>query len=455
MTVNARNTVCFILVFTLLLLVFSSVLVLTTFAMEEEVEVEYVYEIPQFRGARKSSSTRAAVSEYVTLPVGTTIIDQPTLFLGTSNLGDYKANSNVANTYVFAYPRSDNAGEYNFCFVNTSTFRVNSGITGNYTPSSDAPLNPVYNVYYALTSLSLTFSSVNVPIYGSAGEGLADIGQYLGVYTPPSEFEYTLPPGNVAYIPIPRGQTQNISYTLTTTYYMAFGNNDTSRINQVVTVMSTLPSSTNNLAPSSPIIPWTNNGNVNLLGISANKIYQGTIPVSYGGQFLVVVNPMTMPSQSGLIGGDTYTNGSINISVSAAQGSPYIYPMSEALTITPGNGIGSESSYGDSGYTYEIDPETGEIIWSDPYGGNEAPVAGGNNPMPTPNTIFDWLRNISQQLSDFLRGPVQAVQVVVGAIRDFMGSFTQLYQWLPSPVYSLITSALMIALTIGVIKIFV
>lgn len=279
---------------------------------------------------------------------------------------------------------------------------------------------------------------------------------YAKTLLPPvTSFQYSLPPGNVAYIPIPSGQSSAITYTLTTTYYMAFGNNDTSRINQVVTVMSSLPSSTNNVAPSSPKIPWTNNGNVNLLGVSANKIYQGSIPANYGGQYLVVVNPMTMPSQTGLIGGDTYTNGSINISVSAVSGSPHIYPMSESLTITPGDGIGSESSYGDSGYTYEIDPETGEIIWTDPEGGSSAPVAGGNNPMPSPNTIFDWLRNISQQFSDFLRGPVQAVQVVVSAIRDFLGSFTQLYQWLPGPVYSLITSALMIALTIGVIKIFV
>lgn len=382
------------------------------------------------------------------------------LYVGRDGSYQYYAVTSSSGLYAFTYKQGSS---YFVCLVSESS---GTSYTLQYCSLND-PNNVVtsrsYNLSYLDTSTSLYYyqsalglTSVSLPVYSSFSEGASAVREFID--NPPdntSTLEYSLPPGNVAYIPIPRGQSSAITFTLTTTYYMAFGNNDTSRINQVVTVMSALPSSTNNVAPSSPKIPWTNNGNVNLLGVSANKIYQGSIPTSYGGQYLVVVNPMTMPSQTGLIGGDTYTNGSINISVSAVSGSPHIYPMSESLTITPGDGIGSESSYGDTGFTYEVDPETGEIIWTDPEGGSSAPIAGGNNPMPTPNTIFDWLRNISQQLSDFLRGPVQAVQVVVSAIRDFMGSFTQLYQWLPSPVYSLITSALMIALTIGVIKIFV
>lgn len=378
--------------------------------------------------------------------------------MGRVNLGDTRVNTTSPNSVYLATVVSP----YNrlYAFFTDSSIKTNA-----YTVTLYHPGGASAGVSCALGSASLSGSVYYNVFTGGTPDGASNVPSYatledaLSAFTAepvaPSPLEYSLPPGNVAYIPIPSGQSSAITYTLTTTYYMAFGNNDTSRINQVVTVMSSLPSSSNNIAPSSPKIPWTNNGNVNLLGVSANKIYQGSIPTNYGGQYLVIVNPMTMPSQTGLIGGDTYTNGSINISVTAVSGSPHIYPMTESLTITPGDGIGSESSYDDTGYTYEVDPETGEVIWTDPSGGSSAPVAGGNNPMPTPNTIFDWLRNISQQLSDFLRGPVQAVQVVVSAIRNFMGSFTQLYQWLPSPVYSLITSALMIALTIGVIKIFV
>lgn len=381
-----------------------------------------------------------------------------TYSMGKVSIGNSKVDTNSPYPIYLAHVGSPDNTLYVFFTdpiiktngYSASLYRSGGGVTGINAFFSSATLSGT--VYYKAFNGSIPDGASAVPYFATLADALSAFSAEPVI---PSPLEYSLPPGNVAYIPIPSGQSSAITYTLTTTYYMAFGNNDTSRINQVVTVMSSLPSSTNNTAPSAPKIPWTNNGNVNLLGVSANKIYQGSIPANYGGQYLVVVNPMTMPSQTGLIGGDTYTNGSINISVSAVSGSPYIYPMSESLTITPGDGIGSESSYGDSGYTYEIDPETGEIIWTDPEGGSSAPVAGGNNPMPSPNTIFDWLRNISQQFSDFLRGPVQAVQVVVSAIRDFLGSFTQLYQWLPSPVYSLITSALMIALTIGVIKIFV
>lgn len=364
---------------------------------------------------------------------------------------NYAFRSDSSDVYCFAF-YSEN--RYVSCFVSHSSTSVIFGSIAN-TSGNNLPLSLTYqsSLYYNHGPYGNPVSTV--PVYSSLNDGLSAFMNYTPEPEPvPASLEYSLPPGNIIYIPIASGQGTT-SYTLTTTYYMAFGNNDTSRINQVVTVRSALPSSTNNVAPSSPLIPWTNNGNLNLLGMSSNKIYQSTIPSNLAGQYLVIVNPLTMPSQTGLIGGDTYTNGNINISVSAVGGTPYVYPMSERLILNYGDDIGSESTYGDDPYTYTVDPDTGEITWTDPEGGNSAPVSGGQNPMPTPNTIFDWLRNISQQFSDFLKGPVQAVQVVVSAIRDFMSSFTQLYSWLPSPVYSLITSALMIALTIGVIKIFV
>lgn len=434
MRIDFQNAILLILCLTLLFCVFT----LSASAVDWYDFSEYV--VPYTTDTQANAKQYGVIIGYY--------YGQPLYTITPSNHPVYYFYVSSENKIYFATNRrSQNVKWYRFS--SNGQFAGSDGLTLD---------SGLYEGYYFKGTSASNYTLAEMPTYTTLADGQAALLSWIADPTPPAPptpFEYTLPPGNVAYIPIPTGQSSAITYTLTTTYYMAFGNNDTSRINQVVTVMSALPSSTNNLAPSSPKIPWTNNGNVNLLGVSANKIYQGSIPTNYGGHYLVVVNPMTMSSQPGLIGGDTYTNGSINISVSAVSGSPHIYPMSESLTITPGDGIGSESTYGDTGYTYEIDPETGEIIWTDPDGGSGAPVAGGNNPMPSPNTIFDWLRNISQQFSDFLRGPVQAVQVVVSAIRDFMGSFTQLYQWLPSPVYSLITSALMIALTIGVIKIFV
>lgn len=308
---------------------------------------------------------------------------------------------------------------------------------------------PGYYYGYDSASSPSYFSSYNpdIPVFSTVDEGITAVISFIenGPSQTVSSLQYSLPPGNAIYIQVPQGA----SYTLKTRMpESVLGTNHYPGNNQAITLVQSLPSG--GTAPNSPLIPWQQDGALSVLGLSRNAIYQAT---NASAGYLCIVNPLYY---SGTANGpyEFLSNGSIDISIDSQTGF-VVYPLDSSLGFTSGLGINVDTSILDNPYTGEIDPETGEIIWLDSNGGTSAPTTGGGNLVSTSETIFDFLRNIGDEISTFLKGPIQAIQVVVSAVRDFLSSFTQLYMWLPSPVYNLITSALMIALTIGVVKIFV
>lgn len=300
-------------------------------------------------------------------------------------------------------------------------------------------------LYYAQL-INVSFSSPSVPSFTSHADAFAALSEFIeSENTPSPSLRYSLPPGNAIYIRVSTGAT----YTLRTRMpESVLGSNHYPGNNQVITLVSSLPSG--GTAPTSPLIPWQQDGALSVLGLSRNAVYNGTNASS---GYLCIVNPLYY---SGTANGpyEFLSNGSIDISLDRQSGF-VVFPLDSTLGFTSGLGINVDTEILDTPYTGEIDSETGEITWQDSSGGTSAPTTGGGNLVSTSETIFDFLRNIGDEIATFLKGPIQAIQTVVSAIREFLASFTQLYMWLPAPVYNLITSALMIALTIGVIKIFV
>lgn len=281
----------------------------------------------------------------------------------------------------------------------------------------------------------------DIPTYSDLNAFVEDVSSTLY-----NSLTYSLPPGNIAFIQVP---SAGASYTLKTRMpESVLGSNHYPGNNQVLTLVNSLPSGGS--APSSPLIPWQQDGALSVLGLSRNATYSGT---NASAGYLCVVNPLYY---SGTANGpyEFLSNGSIDITIDFQSGL-WVYPLDSSLGFTSGLGINVDTEIINDPFTGTVDPDTGEITWIDSSGGSSAPVTGGGNLVSTSETIFDFLRNIADEISTFLKGPIQSIQTVVAAIRQFLSSFTQLYIWLPSPVYNLITSALMIALTIGVIKIFV
>lgn len=381
----------------------------------------------------------------------------------TSNTGADVAGNGIyialwSNTGTQVYCGAQNSGVY-VGIVSGSLYFISVSPSDLYiydVTTSGNVNNP------RVRSLSLTTISGNqVYLYGyGVGTSYSDTIPvfstqallYEAFLNSPSEpepatqaLQYSLPPGNAIYIQVPQGA----SYTLKTRMpESVLGSNHYPGNNQAITLVQSLPSGGS--APTSPLIPWQQDGALSVLGLSRNASYQGT---NASAGYLCIVNPLYY---SGTANGpyEFLSNGSIDISIDMQSGF-VVYPLDSSLGFTSGLGINVDTSILDTPYTGEVDLETGEIIWQDSSGGSTAPTTGGGNLVSTSETIFDFLRNIADEISTFLKGPIQAIQTVVAAIRQFLSSFTQLYMWLPAPVYNLITSALMIALTIGVIKIFV
>lgn len=406
-----------------------------------------------------SLSACAASPDFPELPVvqSGVVFGTYGLYLGERTLGNpvqyrgsyYAAVTSDVDAYVF---RVD--GGYLYA-VSSSVAHVYGSIsessanTLSWNVNFSSPDYPGYYYGYDLASGPSYFTSYNpdIPVFSTLEEGLSAVISYIenGPSQAGNALQYSLPPGNAIYIQVPQGA----SYTLKTRMpESVLGTNHYPGNNQAITLVQSLPSGGS--APSSPLIPWQQNGALSVLGLSRNAIYQGS---NASAGYLCIVNPLYY---SGTANGpyEFLSNGSIDISIDTQTGF-VVYPLDSSLGFTSGLGINVDTSILDNPYTGEIDPETGEIIWLDSNGGASAPTTGGGNLVSTSETIFDFLRNIGDEISTFLKGPIQAIQVVVSAVRDFLSSFTQLYMWLPSPVYNLITSALMIALTIGVVKIFV
>lgn len=394
--------------------------------------------------------------ELPVLQVGSTYSDFG-FFVGTSN------SATVSGDYYLA---SVDSGSY-LCVIGNNLFvfsldtaSVRGGNPSTSPPSSVTSTSIVSRtqfsgktIYYgnisAPTASQVSNINSQIPRFTTFNEAIDSFATYIDNPVPPpssgSSLQYSLPPGNAIYIQVASGA----SYTLRTRMpESVLGSNHYPGNNQVITLVSSLPSG--GTAPISPLIPWQQEGALSVLGLSRNASYTGTNASS---GYLCIVNPLYY---SGTANGpyEFLSNGSIDITIDTQQGF-VVYPLDSSLGFTSGLGVSVDTEILDTPFTGSIDSETGEIVWQDSNGGSLAPTTGGGNLVSTSDTIFDFLRNIGDEISTFLKGPIQAIQTVVSAIREFLGSFTQLYMWLPSPVYNLITSALMIALTIGVIKIFV
>lgn len=396
----------------------------------------------------------SADSNDITFPILTT---ESTILASGRYSTDFSWSANVvesdAPVYLFfrdgPYNSSSSQIAFGPGFISTYPAKVTitrQGTTRTVTLELDETTGLYFGVplSWIISSTSSYSYETHLPVFSDWRSAL---DYFSGNVVSPSfaTLRYTLPPGNALYVQVSSGSEYSLNVRMPES---VLGSNHYPGNNQVATLVSSLPSGGS--APSAPLVPWVQSGALSALGLSRNATYSGTTASS---GYLCIVNPLYY---SGTANGpyEFMANGSIEITVDT-QSVFYVYPLDSQLRFTSGLGIGVDTTIIDTPYDGQFDPDTGYIIWTDPEGGNQSPDFGGGNLEPVSETIFDWLRNISQQFADFLKGPVNAVQVVVNAIRDFMGSFVQLYSWLPTPVYQLITSALMIALTIGVIKIFV
>lgn len=370
------------------------------------------------------------------------------------NQGFLVGNNSIRDIYVFLASDIDtyafSVGNYIYlCSTELNSFYYGSEVSAVPGTQHNISIN-----YYVGTTNYKVSSALNLPVqyvpsYSSVQDGVNAVDEAINSQltpTPTSSFSYSLPPGNVAYIEMGSSSAIKLSMDfpeLSNSFGTPF-----SKANSAYALVDSLPVVGSSVA-SGTVIPWAKSGRLNLIGQTSEAAFGPIGPIAT--RYVAVINPSYYDHV--LITGSYMQNPPIQIEALNVL-SIQVYPLQSDFSFNNDTGQVSTTIAGDA-YTGDVDSETGDIYWTDPDGGSSAPALGGNNLPEAGNSIFDTLRNIASDFSEFLKGPVSSIRVVVSSIREFMGTFTQLYTWLPSPVYNLITSALMIALTIGVIKIFV
>lgn len=206
--------------------------------------------------------------------------------------------------------------------------------------------------------------------------------------------------------------------------------------------------------PDNPTLPfagwesvnWQGVGKRTPLGLYLDFTFQTYIDSNLG-HFVYFVNPFR-PA-------DSETNDqNPNVDLFFPQASGYrIYEL-EVLW-NSGTGVFGGGADGNTG-SGVYDPDTG--TWTtinDQTGEPWDPVVGGGNAVSPQTTINAWLQNIANQIKSFFQGSIGAVTTLVGAGSEFFAVVQNLYSWLPSPVLGVLSSALILVITIGVIKVFI
>lgn len=313
---------------------------------------------------------------------------------------------------------------------------------------SPTSLDSGTQLYYA----SLSASSINevfVPEFDSTDAGLAAVREYIdngaGSSDSLRELSFTLPMGNVAYIDISGNSGVSSEAWFSLYKSMSFWDDRgyTSQ-SEYIGFANSIPSSidvSGGQFSGLSQFRWSGVPDYNIFGQAKNYQYIGSLNSS--SRYLVVYNAV----------GNNATSGGVPITVSVSQArSVRVIP----LTTDYSGGEYSASGFDSDGLEYNYDDSSDTWYWSDSGGSpSVGPSEGGKTVIDSGQlTINQWLQKIANDLGNFFAGAIGAVTTLVGYASEFFQTLGGLYSWLPAPVYSVLISALIVAITIGVIKVF-
>lgn len=412
-----------------------------------------------------------SLSWEATYNLGVPVYTRETTPVSTSYNASVRSDSDNS-VYVFAAP-ADNGGSLTYFFIDvdyqSGESHPNIYLASHYGSSyggssvSSAWINSSYHSgwYYQSVNGSDSLDSVYVPLFSSRDSGLAALEDWIdnpgggGGSSGPSPVSFTLQPGYVAFVDV--SNLSNVSVSLGTS---VFGGAEWSpRVtDQAIGVVSSRPNSFSIPISGTSPISWSGTGSKNVLGQYKNFSYSYTVTSVGGTSYLCIVNPLQRSQGAQLTASASMPSARMNpisVSVSSAMGVK-VYSLTSSLAV--GSGTLDTETDGD---TWSGSPdENGQWAYTndqtgDPTDIDALPVGGGNDPIIGTTSINDWLQEIANQISGFFSGAIGAVSTLVGAGSDFIHSLSGLYAWLPGPVYSVLCAALILVITIGVIKVFI
>ena len=376
---------------------------------------------------------------------------------GNGTYGQYAVTGGNYDGDLYAFMYTSGTNTFKLVFVidgdivsgdqidfQCSTY-YNSGAGYNIRRDSYSTYNAVLNVRYK--ELSTSFSGVPyINVFSTRDEGLNSIrtaidnGTIGGVV--PRYASITIQPVYIAYIGV-SGGTAHLEITMAQKFSSA------TLSTQAYWYADSLPSGVFTVDPSNvsshPII-WNAVGPFDF----GRRTYNGDFDISgLSTNYLVIYNPL-------LALGTTNSNQPIRAEISSAV-SVVQYPLTSNGSMINHESYGNTdnvyvadndaiSNDGSVEYThYDVDGEGNTITSS----AINLP-AGGNNTIDedSEGTITGFVNSILNLLS----APIKHIQRLFDSGSAFMQWLGELWSWLPEPVYTVLISALVVLVVIGVIK---
>lgn len=382
------------------------------------------------------------------------------LVVGTfsdSSVPPYKAVSNSQSYPIYLFRVGDSTTTSRLCAVcyvgddSVAGLRISYRILRSSSSVNDISLTRSslsgYSEYF-VGYRNNTFPDIwneSIPYFSSVDDGVIAFASYRengssgGGLANPVSLTKEVPAGNALYIQIPTNATVSVSCSMSS----EVAHPQSWITNQYWGTASGYPSSISGNPSGSTPISWNGYGDKTIFNRYKSFYWNNT--VSSSGGYIFIVNPYASIDEY-----DQSFNPTIYVTVDQAKGYKY-YQLTGGIS---SNGTIGQQSDGTTA-SGQYDASTGQ--WTsvnDDTGLPWTPSEGGGN-LITTNSINDWLRTIATQISNFFQGAIGAVTTLVGAGSAFINQLISLYSWLPAPVYAVLSSALIIVITIGVIKVFV
>lgn len=384
--------------------------------------------------------------------------------VGVILIPSYSSNIKIAassdNVYCFAYKTTalNNTNKIVFASLQSGSYGYYSQNSSNV---SRAPLTLSNgSLYYSDPAYHPAESAANtwaIPTFPSVEAGLAAVLDWIenppGPAVTPHELNYVLPAGNVLFVDIEGTDFNDYYLTMSTPSY--FSVSESSGFGTAIGYSGQLLTDFSLPITGTSVITWNGQGKANVAGkYNSWSYFHGA---STGYKYLIIVNPFvdssydTQWSDYGYPSSFRY-NSSITVKVDQAN-SAKIFPLTTQFQYVDGQGSISDSGGSDPlDVSYDTDSES--WVTTDQNGLPSQPDLGGNTAASSSNNVHDFLENIANQITGFFSGAINAITTLVNSGSRFISQLSTLYSWLPPPVYSVLCAALIICITVGVIKVF-
>lgn len=384
-------------------------------------------------------------------------------FVSGSNYEGYVSTDIGVNAVVCAItygsgfrilPISDTQGAYVYNYVANGQGAFTTGtyddVTGLYYSPPTSPNYPASTVWHC-------------PVFSSTEAALSAASLFFEyeLGSDESEYQFSIPAGYVAYISLV-DPTKELRIDATMPKNSAvlgswWTNTTTIRDGaSYPTAGDTFPNS------GASRINWFRNvtGGTNLIGQTKSASFM----YSASSNMIEIYNPYHFDGSIG----DPLPNPTLYVTVTGlAENGLRLYALADEASLAQGSlGISSSSP---NGYTEYWNSENSPPDPSLPPPTSPTPVINfkdqNDDPKPAPTTggynepiddesIRDILQNFFKSITGLFSEGHDAIRTLTESAQEFVSHLSELYSWLPPQVLAVLTSAIILAIIIGVLKVF-